>query len=169
MKTTKNIVFTGFMGVGKTTIAKIVAEKLGRKFIDIDYEIEKKHQQSASEIFAQSGEAFFRLEEREMIQQCSGKKHLVLSLGGGAFLNEDTRKYCMDNHYVIFLDISWQAWLDRLPLLMENRPVLENKSIDEMKTLFEFRQTTYQTYHDKILTDDKSPHEIADYIVKTLR
>src|SRR5690606_42046693 len=85
----KSIVLTGFMGVGKTTVGKAVAKKLYRDFIDIDKEIEKKFQMPTTEIFKTYGEKTFRQAEKEMVLHFSQQKMKVISLGGGAFLQEE--------------------------------------------------------------------------------
>src|SRR4051812_1123463 len=84
----KNIVFIGFMGAGKTTIGKLVAKKLYRDFIDIDEKIEKEYNMPIPKIFAEIGEKAFREKEKELIQSQCDYKLKIISVGGGAFLQE---------------------------------------------------------------------------------
>ena len=84
----KNLVLIGMMGVGKSTLAKIVAKRVGLKFIDTDRNIEKKHSMKISEIFQKKGEEFFRQEEKKEALESLNKNDCVIALGGGAFINK---------------------------------------------------------------------------------
>ncbi|AKQ71477.1 MULTISPECIES: shikimate kinase [Bacillus] len=166
----KNIVLIGFMGVGKTTIGQLVSKKLGRDFIDIDHEIEKDFQMTIPEMFQQKGEAFFRQTEKEYIfQMCEHTMGNIVSLGGGAFQQEEIRKKCLEHCFVIFLDLRWENWKQRMDLLIEKRPVLHNRTIEEMKQLFNERKSIYAFHHLKVETDNRSAEETADYIVEMLK
>ena len=81
MKT--NIVLTGFMGTGKTTTGKRIAQKLNMKFVDIDELIEQQQNLTISQIFTEHGEAYFRDIESKAVQQISMQDHLVIATGGG--------------------------------------------------------------------------------------
>ena len=98
----KSIVFVGFMGVGKTTIGRQVAKKLYRDFVDTDEEIEKEFAMPASKIFETFGEKTFREQEESIIIGLSQQPLKVISLGGGAFLNEKISKACLANGFVFF-------------------------------------------------------------------
>lgn len=164
----KSIVFIGFMGAGKTTVGKLVAQKLNRKFIDTDEVIEKEFNMPIPQVFNKYGEKVFREKEKSVITDLSGKTNLVLSLGGGAFLQEEIRSACLSNSIVIFLDISFESWKERLDLIIDNRPVLQGKSIEETFELYQNRQVVYANHHIKIKVDYKNPEEIADEILATL-
>lgn len=164
----QSFVFIGFMGAGKTTVGKLVAEKLEREFIDIDEAIEKEYGIPTTEIFKKIGEKAFRAKEKEIIIELSKKPGYVLSLGGGAFLQEETREACLQNCTVIFLDISWEYWRERIGLLMDSRPVLQGRNQEEIRELFNSRQAIYQHHHIKIGTDHQQPEQIAEYIVSKL-
>ena len=88
----KNVILTGMMGVGKSTIGKKLARKLKLKFIDIDRLIEKKEKSSISEIFSQNGESYFRKIEKNITLEELKKDNCVIALGGGTFLNKKVRK-----------------------------------------------------------------------------
>lgn len=164
----KSIVFIGFMGVGKTSIGKVAAEKLNREFIDIDEEIEKEYQMTTSDIFKKIGEKAFREVEMNMIAHYSNMKSKIISVGGGAFLQAETRKICLSKCTVYFLDLSWEAWQDRISLIIDSRPVLQGKSMEEMKELFYDRQSIYKDHHIKINTDNLSIDKVADAITDSL-
>lgn len=146
----KSIVLIGFMGVGKTTIGKELAVKLQCGFIDIDAEIESKFGMSPVEIFKTYGESVFRKTEKEMIIEESKQKEKVISVGGGAFMQEEIRNACMENAIVIFLDMTWEHWKNRLSLLIPSRPMLHGKTEEEIKELFKERQAIYQNHHIRI-------------------
>ncbi|WP_152655194.1 shikimate kinase [Oceanobacillus sp. CFH 90083] len=165
----QSIVLIGFMGVGKTTIGQVVAQKLYRDFIDIDEEIERRFQMPPKEIFAQYGEATFRRYEKEIISEICHKRLKVISLGGGAFLQKEVRDICLATTTIFFLDLSWDSWKDRISLLMDSRPVLQGKNMEEIKQLFDDRQPIYGQHHSRVLTDNQQVEEVADYIVDSLK
>ncbi|WP_163528664.1 shikimate kinase [Halobacillus ihumii] len=165
----KSIVFIGFMGVGKTSIGKLVAQKLNRSFIDIDKEIEDNYQMSIPEIFKTLGENEFRKAERNLITELCQQNLKVISLGGGAFLQEEIRHACLNHCIVFHLDISWEAWKERLSLLIETRPVLQGRTIEEVESLFHARKEIYADHHSKLMTDQLNEEEAANYIVESLK
>ena len=93
------------MGVGKSTMGKIVAKKLGLKFIDTDLNIEKKCSMKVWEIFTIKGEDFFRNEEEKEVLECLKKNKSVIALGGGAFMNKNIRDSILKNSVSFWLDL----------------------------------------------------------------
>ena len=91
MESKKNIVFLGMMGSGKTSIGQLVSKKLNLQFYDIDQIIEKELDMSISVIFERKGEEFFREFEEKITLKILKKKWIVISLGGGAFINKKIR------------------------------------------------------------------------------
>lgn len=166
----KNIVLIGFMGVGKTTIGQLIAKKLYRDFIDVDHEIEKVHNMKVSEIFEKYGEKQFRQMEKEfIINTCTNTRLKIISLGGGAYMQEEIRKVCLEKCIVFFLDLSWESWKDRLPLIIDSRPVLKNKSLEEMESLFLSRQEAYSLHNSKFSTNEDDPEKVANTIVESIK
>lgn len=165
----KSLIFIGFMGVGKTTVARRVAQKLYRDFIDIDEAIEQAYGMPTTDIFKTYGEKTFRKEEKAYVNHYCKQPLKVVSLGGGAFMQEDIRNVCLQNGIVFFLDISWDAWKDRLHMLVDSRPVLQNKSLEEIETLFNERKPMYAQHNSKVVTDAFDPEEAADYIIDALK
>ncbi|PKG23643.1 shikimate kinase [Niallia nealsonii] len=157
------------MGVGKTSIGKAVAKKLYRDFIDADQEIEKEYEMPVSKIFAQLGEKTFREKEKELIINLCKRKLHIISLGGGSFLQEEIKKACLENCIVIYLDLTWESWKERLHMIIDSRPVLQGKSIEEMEALFYERKQIYADHHSKVLTDQQEIEEVANYIVESLK
>lgn len=165
----ESIVFIGFMGVGKTSIGQAVAERLSRDFIDIDEVIEKKHNMPTKEIFKKIGEKAFREEEATIIATYCKQKEKVISVGGGAFLQEKTRDICLSECIVVFLDLSWEAWQERISLIIDSRPVLQNKRPEEIRTLFHDRQAIYKDHHVRINTDNLPIDAVTDLAVEKLK
>ncbi|EXX86929.1 shikimate kinase [Paenibacillus darwinianus] len=166
----KNIILTGFMGVGKTTIGHHIAQKLNRPFIDADQEIEKLLKMPVTQIFSTLGEQKFREIEKDfIIGLCKTTRRSVVSLGGGAFLQLAIRNVCLSTSYVVFLNLGWNAWKERLHLLMDNRPILQGKSLEEIEVLYHARQAVYACHHWRIDLDGLRPEEAADKIVQTIR
>ncbi|MBL4953576.1 shikimate kinase [Neobacillus sp. OS1-32] len=166
MNKEKSIVLIGFMGVGKTTVSKLLAEKLNRQFIDIDEEIEKEFKLPIPEIFQKFGEKTFRKREKELIYSMAEQHGKIISVGGGAFLQEDIKNICLSTCTVIFLTISFENWKDRLRLIQDSRPVLHGKTIKEMEELFNQRQAIYADHHVKITVDHKNPEEVVAEILQ---
>jgi shikimate kinase len=166
----KNIILIGFMGVGKTTIGHHLANKLYRDFIDVDHEIEQEYNMPIKQIFKSLGEKRFRqMEKDHILDLCANSRLKIVSLGGGAFLQEEIRDACLSTSIVFFLDLTWEAWKDRLKFIVNSRPVLQDKSLDEIEELFYSRQNIYSLNNSKVNTDELDPEEAADYIVKTLK
>jgi shikimate kinase len=165
----KSIVFIGFMGVGKTTIGELVAKKLYRDFVDIDKEIEKEYNMPTSEIFKTVGEKVFREKEKSIINHFSNQRLKIISVGGGAFLQEEIRKICLSNCIVFYLDLSWESWKERISLIIDSRPVLQGRTLDEIEELFYSRQEIYSQHHSKVETDNLDIESVADFIVDSLK
>ncbi|MFC5712902.1 shikimate kinase [Thalassorhabdus alkalitolerans] len=166
----RNIVLIGFMGVGKTSVGSLLAKNLFRDFIDIDQEIEKKYSMKVPDIFKELGEKKFREMEREMtISWCRDTRLKVISLGGGAYAQPDIRKVCLESNIVISLDLTWDSWKDRLDLIIDSRPVLQNKSLEEIEALYKEREQMYKLNSFEVETDEKDVEEVVDYIVSSLK
>lgn len=168
MTSEKSIVLIGFMGVGKTTIGKELADNLDWEFIDTDDVIENDFGMPTTKIFQTYGEPVFRKKERECITDLSSKTKRVISVGGGAFLQEEIRNVCMDNTTVVHLTMSFEAWKNRIPAIIDSRPVLQGKSMVEIKVLFDERKAVYKHHHLQINVDDWTPKEAVAEIIKRL-
>ena len=161
----KNLVLLGMMGVGKTTLGKIVSKKINLKFIDTDSNIEKKHEMKISEIFKEKGEKFFRLEEEKEVLESLKEINSVIALGGGAFLNKTVRENILKNAISIWLDINLKdlnkrmKWGTKRPLLnIENK----QKKINE---LYDKRKNIYKLANHKIDCDNLDKKNIVKKII----
>ena len=110
----KNIVISGFMGTGKTTVGRLVAQRLGRAFVDLDEQIEAHFGKAIPEVFAQDGEARFRALESDLCRHFAGQPGIVLSTGGGALVNPVNRATLAESGVLICLTASVEAILERV-------------------------------------------------------
>lgn len=161
----KNLVLLGMMGVGKTTLGKIVAKKTGLKFIDTDANIEENCSMKISEIFKKKGEKFFRLEENKEVLKSLKKSNLVIALGGGAFIEKIIRDNVLKSAVSIWLDADLKdlnkriKWNNKRPLLNEkNNQKKINKLYDERKNI-------YKLANHKINCNNLSKESIAKKII----
>ena len=114
MKSKENLVFLGMMGSGKSSIGLMVSKKLNIDFVDIDQEIEKKIGMTISKIFENQGEKYFREVEEMITLKLLKKNKTVISLGGGAFLNNKIKKEVLDNHISFWLKWDIKTLVNRI-------------------------------------------------------
>ena len=153
------------MGVGKTTIGKIVARKQGMEFIDTDENIEEKCSMSISEIFKKKGEKFFRIEEQKEVLKSIKKSNCVIALGGGAFINETIRNDILKNAISIWLDTDLKTLNKRIKY-NKKRPLLNKEN--NQKKIDEFyleRKNIYKLANHKINCDNLNKENIAKKII----
>jgi len=162
----KNIVLTGMMGAGKSTISEKLAQKLaGFIAIDADKVIEYQENLSISKIFAQKGENYFRDLETQVIKKIFTKTNLIVALGGGAFECEENREFLLENGIVIYLEAEPQTLFERIKN-STNRPLLkEGFGEDRIVQILSAREKNYRLAHFSIKTDNKSTDEIVQEIV----
>ena len=110
----KNVVLTGMMGVGKSTVGKNLAERLNYKFVDIDRLIEKIEGCSIKIIFKQKSEIYFRKLEKQVTLRELEKENIVLALGGGAFLDKSVRQEIQKKSISFWLDTNLDILIKRL-------------------------------------------------------
>ena len=162
---TKNLVLTGMMGVGKSTIGKSLADKLSYKFVDIDYIIEKKERNSIDKIFREKGENYFRQIENKISIEHLKKEKSVISLGGGAFLNNSIRRVVKNSSISFWLDASLELLVKRLKK-NKKRPLLRNKNLNEIvKKIYLERKKTYNEANFKIRCESLKPELIVNKIL----
>ena len=161
----KNLVLLGMMGVGKTTIGKIVAKKLGLEFVDTDENIEKKFSMKISEIFKKKGEKFFRIEEEKEVLKSLTKNNCVIALGGGAFINESIRNSILKNAISMWLDNDLITLSKRIKW-NKKRPLLDKKNNQKkINKLYDERKNIYKLADYKIVCNDLNKEDIANKII----
>ena len=165
MKSKENLDFLGMMGSGKSSIGYLVAKKLNFKFIDIDKEIEKMLGISIKEIFETKGEEHFReLEEKITVKKLK-LNSTVISLGGGAFINERIRKEILKKHISFWLNCSDQVLLDRIRN-SSKRPIAYKSSDNELIEIINKRSSVYSKALCEIKCDNLTKNEIVKKILK---
>ena len=162
----KSLVLTGMMGVGKTTIGRRLAKKLSYKFIDIDKLIEDKEGCSINQIFKNKSENYFRQLEIKMSLQELKKSRSVISLGGGAFLNNSIRRVVKNLSTSFWLDVDVDQLINRLKKA-NKRPLLFNKNLKEtINKIYLERKSIYNRADFKISCKSMKPDAIVEEILK---
>ena len=165
MKSKENLVFLGMMGSGKTSIGSIISKKLNIDFIDIDDEIEKNLGMTISKIFEIKGEKYFRKIEETITLKILKKNKMVISLGGGAFLNNKIKKEILDNHISFWLNWDIKSLINRIKD-SKKRPVAFNATTNELTNLIKKRSIVYSKAMYKIDCENLSKNEVVNNILK---
>ena len=165
MKSKENIVFLGMMGSGKTTIGKIVSQKLNLDFFDTDDEIENKLDMKISKIFSEKGESYFRKYEEKITLELLKKNGVVIALGGGAFLNNKIRKEILDNHLSIWLKWDYKILLHRIKN-SHKRPIAFSLTNHDLSKLIKKRSNIYSKALYYVDCNELSKNEIAKRVIK---
>ena len=162
----KNIAFIGMMGCGKTTVGKELSKFLPEySFVDIDEEIEKSTGKKISEIFLRYGEHHFRMLESEKIKRVCEKQNQIISLGGGAFENPQTRELLGKTTLTIYLKAAPQEIYNRIKEEI-HRPLLrKNFSVEKITEILNRRKINYEKAAKIIDTNGKTPDNIVKEIL----
>ncbi len=162
----KNLVLTGMMGVGKSTVGKNLAQKLSYNFVDIDRTIETREGSTINLIFKNKSESYFRKLENEISLEKLKKKNTVVSLGGGAFLNKSIRREVKNTSVSFWLDVDVSELIKRLKK-NKKRPLLYNKNLNvTVNKIYLERKKTYSEADYRIKCNFLDPDEIVDKILK---
>ena len=168
----KNVVLIGFMGTGKTSTGRALAQRLGRAFVDLDRMIEEEAGRSIPEIFASEGEAAFRALEREAVRRTAKRRALVISTGGGTVKDAANVALLKENGAIICLTASVDAVLARTAHVGD-RPVLDAKDAGDRRQavadLMEERRELYDVADYSVDTSDISPLQVVDDIAGYLK
>ena len=161
MKSDRNIVFLGMMGSGKTSIGFLVSKKLKLDFYDVDHHIENKLKMKISNIFKNKGEKFFREYEEKITLELMKIKGIVVSLGGGAFLNKNIRNEVLKNHISFWLKTKDDILIQRIRKSAK-RPLAYNVSNSDLQNMIKNRNKYYAKAQNKIDCHNKTKKEIVD-------
>lgn len=132
------------MGAGKTTIGKALANQLNVDFFDVDHVIEQEQGRSIPDIFTEEGEPYFRgIERQTTINTAKLNQNAIISVGGGAFINEETRTYIKENAFSVFIKADLETLLARIGG-GAGRPLLKNDPEETLKNLIGARYPTYE-------------------------
>jgi len=158
----QRVYLVGFMGAGKSTVGRLVARALGWKFLDLDYEIERREARPIAQIFKESGENYFREIESQSLRSVSLERQCVIALGGGAYVDPHNRAFVESHGLSVYLDVSMTQIQARVsddgtrPLFYKTLTVEE---------LYKHRQPSYRIARIQINTDGLQPHEVARKVV----
>lgn len=158
------IVLIGFMGSGKTTVARVLAKKRNLNFIDMDYlALKNTTRFSINEIFEKDGEEKFRELELDVAKLMSQKENCVISTGGGVVMNPKIMEYLKTNSVVIYLRKNFDRIKEHIALKKVRPPLFQTE--ESAKKLFEFRAPQYVQYADMIIeTDNKNIDKLIEEI-----
>ena len=161
------VVVIGPPGSGKTTVGRILAERLGVPFRDTDHDVEVTAGKPIGEIFVDDGEEHFRALERAAVQEALTTHDGVIALGGGAVLDPATQ-VDLAGHQVVYLEVGLSDAVKRVGLASA-RPLLVLNPRSQFRKLMEERRPIYERLAAiKVATDEREPADIADEIVKVL-
>jgi shikimate kinase len=137
----------GFMGAGKTSVARALGRRIGWRVEDIDERIESRERRPVASIFAQNGEPYFRAAERSILHELLPERNVIVATGGGTFVDPDNRIAMLADGAVAWLDVPLTRILDRVPP-DGRRPLAGDR--EQMEQLFARRQVAYGQAHVRI-------------------
>ena len=161
-----NLILTGFMGTGKTSLGKLLANRLGRGFVDLDQKIEQDSGMKITDIFAEHGEKYFRELEKDMVKKVCARKNLVIATGGGTVKDQENIQLLKNSGVIICLTTEPEEIFSRTERRGE-RPVLDNggeERLATIKKLLAERQKFYEQADYTVDTTDWSPLQIMNDI-----
>ncbi|MFI5228833.1 MAG: shikimate kinase [Gemmatimonadales bacterium] len=149
-----HIILVGLPGSGKTAVGQAVAERLGRGFIDLDLEIERREGRTVAELFAEKGEPYFRAKERELTQELAMVGNMIVSPGGGWISNGDVVSIVRPPSRLVYLKVRPKAALKRLGPGQASRPLLLRPDpLGELNRLLAARSAAYEAADDEVDTE----------------
>jgi shikimate kinase len=160
----ERIVLVGLPGSGKSTVAPILAVKLGWKLVDLDVEIENASGKQIAEIFLERGEAGFREIERELTLRLASEPHLILAPGGGWVIHNT-----LPNALMVWLQVDPAEAYERMGEGVDGRPLLKPNPLEKLKQLLANREQYYAKADVAIDTNGKSPAEVAMEIIAAIK
>jgi shikimate kinase len=168
-----NLILIGYRATGKTTLARLLAERLGYSWIDADVEIERRAGKPIARMFAEEGEPAFRDLEAQVIADLCQQEALVVAAGGGAPLREESRRAMRSGGRVVWLTARPETILARMSgdaTTALRRPNLTDKDpLEEICHLLEKRTPVYrETAHLEIDTEGKTPEQLTEEILSGL-
>ena len=161
----KSLVLTGMMGVGKSTIGRLIAKRLKIKFIDVDKVIEKKEKKTIKRIFEDHGEKYFRKLEEKTTLKILKNNRSVIALGGGAFINKEIRQKVLSSCLSVWLKVDLDKLIKRYNK-NDRRPLLDKKKLNtDVKRIYQSRKKIYSLANFKINCDNIDKIKIVQKIL----
>jgi shikimate kinase len=167
----KNIVLIGFMGSGKTAVGQRLAKALGIGFQDLDRWVERKADLSIPKIFKKKGEEYFRKKEREGVRALTKFSPMVLSTGGGAWMDPVNRRRLKSWGKIVWLKVKFTTVWARVSKYKGQRPLVgfSAKPSPELSALFKKRKMIYSRADLALSTDDRTPAQSCKMLLKKLK
>lgn len=160
------IALAGFMGVGKTTLGRMLAELLERPFFDTDTKVEESAGRRIDDFFLADQEADFRRLEAEAVAELVSRGAVVVALGGGALLDDRSRALLRERSLLVHLHVPWRELRARVPELVATRPLLRGRSLAEIHRLYLVRLSTYRAAALRItIGQDSAADALSDVLV----
>ncbi|GAA5047694.1 shikimate kinase [Streptomyces sp. SID10815] len=164
MTVTPRVVLVGPMGVGKSTVGRLLADRLGTGYRDTDEDIVAERDRPISDIFVEEGEAAFRALEKQAVRRAVAEHEGVLALGGGAVLDADTRAL-LAAVPVVYLSMDVEEAVKRTGLNVA-RPLLAVNPRKQWRELMEARRHLYEEVATAVVaTDGRTPEEVAQAVL----
>lgn len=163
--TSDKIYLVGFMAAGKTTVARALAGRLGWRAEDVDELIEAQERRTVVDIFARSGEPYFRGVEREILRLLLPLRHVVVATGGGTFMDPETRATINMDGLSIWLDVPFEELVARLPA-DGRRPLAADRA--QLERLYVTRQAAYANARLRIDASGARPEEVTERILELI-
>jgi shikimate kinase len=158
------IYLVGFMAAGKTTVARLLAARLGWRAEDIDELIEARERLTVADLFARHGEPYFRAAEKDILRLMLPLRHTVVATGGGTFMDPENQQAIVLDGLSVWLDVPLETVIARLPV-DGRRPLSADRA--QMERLFAVRQAAYAAAHLRVDATLPAP-EIAERILDAL-
>lgn len=162
----ENIILTGFMGTGKTTLGRLLAKRIGYEFVDTDALIETQMGQTIAELFQTRGEAVFRKLESKLVRELAQQEGLVIATGGGLVLDPDNVAELSKTGQIICLTALPEEVLARVSQQQNIRPLLQES--DPLEKIIELRRQRSHIYQQfpQLSTSNRLPHELVEELFK---
>ncbi len=162
-----HLILVGISGAGKTTVGQAVAERLGRIFMDLDREIERREQATVTELFAEKGEPYFRTKERELTEELSKAGNMVLAPGGGWITNADVVALLRPPGRIIYLKVKPETAMARIGDERATRPLLMRPDpLGELKRMLLQREPMFNGADHVIDTERLQPQQVVEEVLK---